>query len=618
MKNEVVVCGVPFKNPNIKEILKTIKRDGVTAVQIYMHWNRIETEKRGEFDFSYYDGDVALLKEAGLKFVPFILIGPKYAAPKWWLESDNFVPLRCLEHNKECPIDSIWNPAFRTEIDRVVKAFADHYLPMDVLESVQPGICGDYGEAIMPVHGNWAGAYHTHKGMWCGGEDAKASFRDTMQKQYGNIEALNKAWRSYYKDFSEIETFLSHKAPSRTAWFDLVEWYRGSMTEFVDFWMKTTRKYFPDTPIYMCTGGVETPEHASLFSEQAKVCAKYGGGLRLTNERNDFFSNFFDCNAYMHNACELYGADLGLEPVGSMTKEGIGSRILGSAFYGNQQIFFYYGNIYPDNEMDGERAQIFRKNIHLIHKRKTENKVAVLWPKYVGVMEGGIPERIRPTAKFIRQRTNYNFVNENMIADGALDNISLLILPCDLYTDTATLDTICDWVEKGGILFTCGAITNLELEPVERFNLMLGFTKDSDIREGHTSYIINKDIPFKRFAKNDEFPSSDGFNNLAEDVIELATSKEYVLEEYIGMECEKLCSAFYRKVGKGTAITYMGPREFDYNPQDIFARSYFPDLLDDVLANYAKDLRIADGEVVRGEIDGEIYALKPDGEIIKV
>ena len=230
MKRELVICHVPFNEPNIKEILAQMKKDGVTSVQIYMHWKKFEPEKRGEFDYSYYDWQVELIKEAGLKFVPFFLMGPRYAAPDWWLEDPKQRGLVCLEHGKESPIDSIWSDDFKIEVDRVIKNFAEHYLPMDVLESFQPGICGDYGEAIMPVHGNWAGAYHTHSGMWCGGEDAKADFRKKMQEKYGDIESLNAAWRYPYKSFNEIETFLQHKAPSRTAWFDLVDWYRGAMT----------------------------------------------------------------------------------------------------------------------------------------------------------------------------------------------------------------------------------------------------------------------------------------------------------------------------------------------------------------------------------------------------
>ena len=81
MKSEVVICGVPFNDENIEEILKKIKADGFTSVQIYTHWGIIEPMKRGKFDFSFYDRQVELIKNAGLKFVPFIIMGPKYAHP---------------------------------------------------------------------------------------------------------------------------------------------------------------------------------------------------------------------------------------------------------------------------------------------------------------------------------------------------------------------------------------------------------------------------------------------------------------------------------------------------------------------------------------------------------
>lgn len=617
MKREVVMCGVPFDDPNVRDYLRKMKEDGVTSVQIYVHWNKYEPERRGEFDFSYYDSQVNLLKEAGLKFVPFILIGPRYAAPKWWLEDKNHKGLVCLEHGIESPIDSIWNEAFREEIDRVLKVFTKHYLDMDVLESVQPGICGDYGESIMPVFGNWPGVYHTHLGMWCGDELARASFKNAMKGKYQSIEELNKSWRYFYKSFDEVEPFLQHKAPSRTAWFDLVEWYRNSMTDFVEFWMKTLRKYLPDTPIYMCTGGSETPEQAAMFSDQAKVVAKYNGGMRLTNEQNKFFVNFFDCNAYMHSACEFYGAYLGLEPAGPMTKEGVGSRIFGSAVYGNRQIFFYFDNIYPGRDMNSETAKLFKKYIPLINERKSNKQTAVLWPKYVGIMEGGRPESIRPLSEFLRKRTDYRFVNENMIADGVLEDVKLLIIPCALYTDRKTLRTIRGWVERGGILFTAGKVTDTELENCEEFDGMLGFTDKTDICGGCAKYDIPQDIPFKRFAEKKSYIAKHGYNNLADDVMPLAEKKpEY--DSFFDIQSVYILSSFYRKYGKGMTISYFGDCKFDTDDQDILTSDAFPPLLDDVVSEFSKDLKIHGSEVVRGEIGGETYALYPDGEIKKV
>ena len=618
MAKEVVICGVPFDNENIEEILKKIKSDGFTSVQIYTHWGIIEPEKRGKFDFSFYDRQVELIKKAGLKYVPFIIMGPKYALPKWWLEDENHKGLVCLEHNKETPIESIWNLKFRDEIDRVLDAIAKHYLPMDVLESIQPGICGDYGEAIFPVHGNWPGAYHTHRGMWCGDENAKKSFRTAMKNKYKTIDELNKAWRSFYADFADIIPFLEHKAPSRTAWFDLIDWYRASMTDFVDFWMATARKHFPDTPIYMCTGGLEEPTLGALFSDQAKICAKYNGGIRLTNERNDFFENFFFDTAYTHTACEYYGAYMGLEPVGSMTKEGISSRIFSSSVFGNRQIFFYFYNIYPENNMNSEYSEIFAKYIPLLKEKKTNKQTAVFWPSYVGITEGGIPEKIRDTATFIRKRTDYRFVNENMIADGILDEVKVLIIPCDIFTRQDVLDKLCDWVKDGGILLVSGEVLDLELEHYPRFDKMIGFTDDTDICAGISMYEIPEDIPFKSFAGKKKFYSEIGYNNLADDCTILALSKARKIWGTFDISTNDTYNSFYRDEGQGRVISYFGPTAVEADPQGRLEHIAFPELLDDIISEYCADLKVQGNEVVRGEIDGKIYAFFKDGLIKEV
>lgn len=140
MKPEIVVCGIPFETPREAEALRYVKEHGFTSVQIYVQWRLFEPEKRGEFDWSFYDREIRALQQAGLKFVPFLPLGPKYTVPEWWLRDPNHRGLVCLEHGKESPVESIWNPAFRAEMERVMAAFAAHYGPWNVLESVQPGI----------------------------------------------------------------------------------------------------------------------------------------------------------------------------------------------------------------------------------------------------------------------------------------------------------------------------------------------------------------------------------------------------------------------------------------------------------------------------------------------
>ena len=370
MKTEIVICGAPFDTPDEVDALRRVKELGFTSVQIYTFWRDMEPAARGGFEWGALDRQVRLIAEAGLKFVPFLLMGPKYAAPDWWLADPRHVGLKCLEHGKDSPIESVWNRAFRGEISRVLEAFAEHYLPWDVLESIQPGICGDYGEAIFPVLGNWPGDYHTHRGFWCGGDDAVAAFRVHLKEKYGAIESLNQAWNSRYTTFEEVLPFLKHQAPSRTAYFDLISWYQASMTDFAEFWMAECRRIFPTIPAYLCTGGADDDTAiGALYAAQAKAAAKHGGGIRLTNEVNKFYENF-RLTAHTHAACSFYGAYLGLEPVGPITEQGVRARMFGSAAYGNRQIFHYYRNVIGSDNLPLPAAEAVRECVPFLQDQK--------------------------------------------------------------------------------------------------------------------------------------------------------------------------------------------------------------------------------------------------------
>ncbi|GHU79309.1 hypothetical protein FACS1894191_1830 [Clostridia bacterium] len=622
---EVVVCGVPsFDDPNTPEMLRQMKASGVTSIQIYTFWRDYEPKERGKFEWEHYDRQVRLVRDAGLKYVPFILIGPKYASPEWWLNDPNHVPLRCLEHDKENMIDSPWNPLLRTEIDRVLKAFAEHYLPWGILESIQPGIGGDYGESEMPAIGNWPGDYHTHRGFWMADPHARASFRKFVAERYGTIEAVNKAWDYFYRSIDDIQPFLPHKAHSRTALFDELEWYTSSMTDFVDFWMATCRKYFPETEVYMCVGGVERPQSSVLFSGQAKACAKYGGGLRLTNESNKFFDNFF-LTSYVHSACEFYGSYFGLEPVGPMTAEGVTARMFGSAVYGNRQIFYYYNNIFrrPEEgeknpDIRDDRTRRFTQYLPLLRERESKCDMAFFWPHYLGLLAEGIPPGIRDIVTYVRKQTNIMPVNDMMVLDGALSLYKLLLVPVEAFSKREVLLKIRDWVvNDGGKVFAVGQMFDLELENVPEYNELFGIMPDSEKTSGHGADFKIRTGKFAAFKERGAYRAPNGWMNLHPDTIEL--SKVDFRPAQSGTRVMPAANAFMREYPSGgAAIAYFGPLDFKYDAQEIFAmQPVFPTILSDVIGAYTDSaaLNTAPDEVVRGYIDGKLYALYDNGEI---
>lgn len=623
-KTEVPVVTAPWGDPDCVDKMRQMKDAGVTSIQIYTFWREFEPEK-GRFDWSGYDEKVNLIKEAGLKYVPFVLMGPKYAAPDWWLEDKNHVGLKCLEHGRESPIDSIWNPKFFEEIDRVLKAFAEHYMPMDVLESVQPGICGDYGEAIMPVTGNWPGDYHSHRGFWAGDALAAEDFRRWLRKKYGTFENLKNAWFKRFgtdlTTFDEITPFARKDMPSRTAFFDLVGWYRASMTAYADFWMRTCRKYFGDLPVYLCTGGQEEPEHASLFSDQAKMAAKYGGGIRLTNECNKYFENFY-LTAYTWSACKFYGAYLGLEPVGPMTPEGVGARMFGSAYYKNRQIFHYAGNLFDFGraEIKTAASEKLTEYLPLIEEGAFSCETAFFWPGYLCAWENGVmPNGVRAMLTYLRGRTDIMPVNEQMIADGALDRFKLLFIPSGGFTKRETLAAIARWVENGGKLFSVGELKDLELEPVPEYDALFGILPTTDTGTGHCM-VFTEETEFTEFSKVGKYHGGTIKFGLSKDVRVLSGTRDS--PGYGNTTIKTGANAFLREnANGGAAIMYLGPTEFARDPQALFNDGgAFPAILSDILALYtdSREMETKEGEIVRGNIGGKLYALYPDGSIREV
>jgi hypothetical protein len=617
MQHEIVVCGVPFETEHEQDALRQLKDLGVTSVQIYTFWKDFEPSGRGQFDWRHYDREVELIQKAGLKYVPFILMGPKYAVPQWWLDDPKHVGLYCLEHHKYNPIESIWNLAFRDEISRVLQSFAAHYLPMNVLESIQPGICGDYGEAIMPVHGNWPGDYHTHRGYWCAGEDAQASFKAWLTRKYQNAKTLNAAWRSHFRALKEVTPFLPHQTPSRTALFDMLDWYNDSMTEYAEFWLRECRAAFPQTSVYLCTGGSEEPEHASSFSSQARVAGKHGCGIRLTNEGNKFYDNFF-ITAYTESACNLYGAYMGLEPVGPITDKGVVARIFGSADYGNRQMFHYFNNLFEKDVKPRPSTEGFKKYISMIQERSMPETVGFFWPGYYAALNGGMPENVDKALRFMRRMTACLPVNEEMILDGALARHKLLVMPLPGFTKREVLLKVAEWVHGGGVLLSMGMVKDLEMERVPEFDALFGILPTSEEAAGICTQHIKPHPDFPQFSKVGAYTISRSWLDLADDVQVLSEAKAG--PAYSGTVTKATRGTFYRKVGDGLAIYYGGPLVMEEDPEAVFYdRGTLKALLHDVLVKYSRttDLTPAADEVARTQIDNAFYALK-DGEIVKL
>lgn len=440
---------------------------GVTSIESYVTWESCEGKAEGEWDWSKWDKQVQVLKDNGLKWVPFLILGPAYSTPNWFRASKDHVPCQCLEHGTDSKVESRWNPNLPKRIDKFLAEFSKRYGKSGVIESVLLGIQGDYGEAIYSVTGggwtfNIPGEYHNHPGYWCGDPYALASFRKSIAAKYVAIDDLNKAWGTSFASLQTVDfpgrkddlKAFEAKVPSgdpkvRRRWLDFIDWYRGAMTDWSDWWMATTRKHFPKTPIYLCTGGDAEPDHGSNFAEQCRVAARHEAGVRITNEASNYADNFV-ITRWVASAGKHYGAYFGFEPAGAENEVGIVARIYNATASGANQLHDYSPNVVSSqSRMDAQRNTLK----WLFHVPNPIVPVALWYPNVdLTLSWGGFFHQ----ARALRDYVDYDYVDETMLRTGGLEHNKILVILHGAVMEKSDAQMLAEWVKNGGRVIVMG------------------------------------------------------------------------------------------------------------------------------------------------------------------
>lgn len=448
---------------------------GVTSIESYVTWESCEGKGLDQWDWSKWDQQVQILQENGLKWVPFLILSPAYSTPGWFRAGPDHVPCRCLEHEIDSKIESLWNPNLPPWIDRFLAKFAQRYGKSGVIESVLLGIQGDFGEAIYSVSGGgWTfeipGEYHNHQGFWCGDRFALADFRKYAAEKYQTAERINQVWGTSLAGIGEADfpgrkeklaefrqRLKAGNPQDRRYWLDFVDWYRESMTRWSDWWMATTRKHFPNTPIYLCTGGHAIAEHGSNFAEQCRVAARHQAGVRITNEGSDYKVNF-GFTRWVASAGKFYGAYYGFEPAGPEDEWGIVARIYNATASGANQLHDYNSNVVQSEE----RKQSQQKHVKYLFRVENPMVPIALWyPNVSLTLEwGDFLER----AMRLRDYTDFDYVDETMLRNGALARNKILLIIQGPVMETKDAEKIAEWLSAGG----CAVVMEIpKMESVE-------------------------------------------------------------------------------------------------------------------------------------------------------
>ena len=445
--------GLPQALAQLRELLPLARALGFNGIESYVKWGFVERSP-GVFDWSFYDAVVAEIEKYGLQWFPLLIVGSAYTLPDWYYNSSENVGFECLEHRLRNDIQSIFCDNQVKYVRRFLAEFGKHYGPRQALLGVRLGPSGNYGEAQYPARGDWGWRgkpIHTHIGYWAADPYAKVSFRNWLRPRYPSIAELNKSWGDRFESFEQVETFLPATAVTRRKRIDFADWYMGAMSDWCEKWARWTREALPRAVVHQSSGGWGPIEIGTDYSHQAKAMAQLKGGMRLTNESDNYPQNFA-ITRMASSAARFYGAALGYEPGGFGSARGVAARLYNTITNGGEHLFYYHSNLYAN---DQGTATWLRHASLLDRRAKPVIDVAAFYPD-TAIKLDDEPLRYLWASAFLtraeamRSTLDFDYVSEQMIGDGALERYKVLLFLWGHVTEKPVLERIARWVEAGG------------------------------------------------------------------------------------------------------------------------------------------------------------------------
>ena len=439
----------------MRNLLPLARALGFNGIESYVKWNFVE-RKPGVFDWGFYDAVVAEIEKHGLKWFPLLIVGSAYALPEWFFDSPDFAGYECLEHGLRSDIPTIFSGTQDKYVRRFLAEFGKHYAGRGALLGIRLGPSGNYGEAQYPARGDWrykGRVLHTHIGYWAADRYAVASFRDWLRPKYPTVADLNTRWGSAYRSLEEVTTFLPVTAHAPRKRIDFADWYMDSMSEWCEKWARWAREAMPKTIIHQSSGGWGPIEIGTDYTYQARSMARLGGGIRLTNESDNFPQNFA-ITRMASSAARFYGAQLGYEPGGFGSARGVMARLYNCATNGGEHLFYYHSNLYANDQAIGA----WLAHAGLMDRRaKPMTDVAAFYPDTAIKLDDEVLRHLWASAfltraEAMRSTLDYDYMSEPMVKEGALDRYQALIFLWGHVTEKPVLDRLARWVESGGTL----------------------------------------------------------------------------------------------------------------------------------------------------------------------
>lgn len=238
------------------EELQIAKVAGVEAISTDIWWGLVEREQPGKYDWAFYDRMVALIKKAGLRWNPILSfhqlggnvgdVGyiplPTYIWGRFEKDRDNFPDQEAMKFKSEqgnvsTEYVSFWaTDLIRDDLRRFMEAFREHFMDSaGIIDEINISM-GPSGELRYPSYNQHdSGVEYPRRGaLQAYSLPAVRGFRKAMQKKYGTIEGLSKAWGFNLQSFEQV--FPPSREVLRSRFWQSKEHFSPYGRDFFDYY----------------------------------------------------------------------------------------------------------------------------------------------------------------------------------------------------------------------------------------------------------------------------------------------------------------------------------------------------------------------------------------------
>jgi len=437
-------------------LIDLLKRCGCTAHCDYQAWCCVEQDQ-GKWDWSFYRANAQALRAAGLAYNVFCWL---HYPPRWFMETPDYVPYKCLEHGQALNQLSLWAPSTKVIYEDYYRRLASEF--GEEVGFLRLSMPSEYGEIGYPIGmTTWlVPQAHVHGGFWCGDEPARADFRRFAAERYGGVAGVNAAWGTAFAsqddvsppnvvDYADARKALASRSPSDLRrWLDFVDWYEDSQGDFATWATRLVKSQFTGKEIILSLGyGAEPVAWGNDESRHIKRLAEVGASAQTPGD-----IGYLPCRR-VSTACRVYGVPYYTEPPGSVDRNREARRLFIDISNGTQTFFDY-----PQN-MDGAR-DLLAEALPSMGGAPPVCDVAFMLPSswWWCHPEWQWPPRTTALAEAVRDRMDYEVVDELMVRDGALEKLGIrvLVLAEGDFMEARALAAIEEWVQRGGVLAVLG------------------------------------------------------------------------------------------------------------------------------------------------------------------